>query len=272
MWQGNKSFRQKGKFMNMLHKLSGKPDSRSSIGSWLTMSDPAVAEIMARAGYDWLVVDLEHSALSISQAVALIRVIDLCGCVPLVRMSSNDATQIKRVMDGGARGVIVPMVNSAQEAKQVVDAVKYPPFGRRGVGLARAQGYGTTFAKYRDWQEEGSIVIVQVEHILAVENLEAILSVQGVDGFIVGPYDLSASLGTPGDFSNPRMTQALGKIGAFAKSHVAGAHVVQPNPDEVKQKIVEGYGFIAYSVDFLLLGENARTGLNQIKSGINGVK
>ncbi|MDB5047910.1 MAG: 2-dehydro-3-deoxyglucarate aldolase [Fibrobacteres bacterium] len=258
--------------MNLLEKLSGKTGAKASIGSWLTMSDQAIPEIMSRAGFEWLVVDMEHSPLSMSQAVGLIRVIDLCGCVPLVRMSANDATQIKRVMDGGAKGVIVPMVNTAQEAKQVVDAVKYPPTGRRGVGLARAQGYGTSFPQYRDWLEEGSIVIVQVEHIRAVENLEEILAVKGVDGFIIGPYDLSASLGTPGDFANPRMVAALEKIKGFAKSHTAGVHVVQPEPDEVKNRLADGYGFVAYSVDFLLLGETCRTGFRRIQSAINGEK
>lgn len=258
--------------MNLIEKLSGKAGARTSVGSWLTLADPAVPEIMARTGFEWLVVDMEHSPLSMSQAVGLIRVIDLCGCTPLVRMSANDATQIKRVMDGGAKGVIVPMINSAQEAKQVVDAVKYPPTGRRGVGLARAQGYGTRFNEYREWLEDGSIVIVQVEHIQAVDNLAEILAVPGVDGFIIGPYDLSASLGTPGDFANPRFVAALEKVKGFAKTHAAGVHVVQPEPGQVADRIQEGYGFVAYSVDFLLLGETCRRGVKQIQSAIHGDK
>ena len=156
-------------------------------GSWITLAHPAIAEIMAKAGFDWLTVDLEHSVITIREAEELIRVIDLCGVVPLVRLSANDPVQIKRVMDAGAHGVIVPMVNSAEEARKAVESVRYPTNGKRGVGLARAQGYGNSFEQYKEWLNKNSIVIVQVEHIKAVENLEAIMSVEGVDGFIVGP-------------------------------------------------------------------------------------
>lgn len=250
--------------MSLVDKISGRRGARATVGSWLTFSDLSVAEIMARAGFDWLVIDMEHSPLAIDKCVDLIRVIDLCGCAPLVRCSANDPVQIKRVMDGGARGVIVPMVNSAEEARRVVDAVKYPPAGKRGVGLARAQGYGTGFDAYREWLPDGSAVIVQIEHIRGVENLESILEVPGVDGFIIGPYDLSASLGRPGDFADPRFIAALDKLKAAAASSMAGIHVVQPDPEQVRQRLAEGYRFIAYSVDFLLLGEAARGGMSRI--------
>src|SRR3990167_5583095 len=110
-----------------------------TIGSWITLGHTAIAEIMARAGFDWLVVDLEHSTISIEQAGELIRVIDLCGVAPLVRLTSNHPDQIKRVMDAGAHGIIVPMVNSADDAARAVAATSYFPKGIRGVGLARAQ-------------------------------------------------------------------------------------------------------------------------------------
>ena len=122
-------------------------------GSWITLAHPSIAEIQAKAGFDWLAVDLEHSVLTIREAEELIRMIDLCGVVPLVRLTSNDANQIKRVMDAGAHGVIVPMVNSALDAITAIEAVKYPPQGKRGVGLARAQDYGESFSDYWSWQE-----------------------------------------------------------------------------------------------------------------------
>jgi 2-keto-3-deoxy-L-rhamnonate aldolase RhmA len=246
--------------------------SETTIGSWITLAHPAIAEIMAGAGFEWLVVDLEHSAITLGEAAELIRVIDLCGVAPLVRVAANEQVQIKRVMDAGAHGVIVPMVNSAMEAEQAVAAVRYPPQGRRGVGLSRAQGYGTTFERYRDWVSRESIVIVQVEHILAVDNLAAILAVAGVDGFIVGPYDLSGSLGLPGEFEHPRLAEALNEIRRVAgqTETAAGYHVVQPQPDQVRQKIGEGYSFIAYSVDFLFLGEMCRQGLNAIRQALSG--
>lgn len=171
----------------LMQRLNG---NQLTIGSWITLAHPAIAEIMARAGFDWLTIDLEHSVITIREAEELIRVISLHGVPPLVRLTSNDANQIKRVMDAGAHGVIVPMVNSRADAERAVQALHYPPFGKRGVGLARAQGYGTTFADYRNWLEREAVVIVQIEHIDAVNDLEAILTVPGVNGYIIGPYDL----------------------------------------------------------------------------------
>ncbi len=241
-----------------------------TVGSWITLAHPAIAEIMARAGFDWLVVDLEHSVITIREAGELIRVIDLSGIAPLVRLSTNDPTQIKRVMDAGAHGVIVPMVNSAEEAKKAVDAVRYPPKGHRGVGLARAQGYGSSFKKYREWLDQESIVIVQIEHINAVENLDAIMSVEGVDGFIVGPYDLSGSLETPGQFEDPLMIDAMGRIQTFAQtsSKVSGYHVVEPVVAELHKRMQEGYRFLAFSVDFRMLDTCCRSSIKKIREKI----
>ena len=184
-----------------------------SIGSWLQFSQPAHAEILAKAGFDWLAVDLEHSVIDLREAEDLIRIIELCDVVPLVRMSSNNPVQIARIMDAGAHGVIVPMINDKQEAKAAVDAVFYPPKGQRSVGLARAHGYGATFEEYRNWLPENGIVIVQIENNRGVENLREILSVEGVFGFIVGPYDLSSSLGVPGQLDHPLMVEKMKEIG-----------------------------------------------------------
>lgn len=242
-------------------------DRELTIGSWITLGHPAVAEIMAKAGYDWLTIDMEHSVITVENAQNLIQVIDLSGCVPLVRVGVNDATIIKRVMDAGAHGVIVPMVNSKEDAINAVRAVKYPPVGSRGVGLARAQGYGTSFEHYKQWLEDESIVIVQIEHIDAVNNLEDILSVDGVDGFIVGPYDLSGSLGVPGQFDHPEVRKALERIQAVSRQLDAnsGYHAVSSDTVLVEQKIAEGYKFIAHSLDILFLGDACRGSLKAIR-------
>ena len=239
-----------------------------SIGSWITLAHPAIAEIMANAGFDWLAVDMEHSVITIREAEELIRVIGLCGASPLVRLSYNDPIQIKRVMDAGAHGVIVPMVNSAVEAEQAVASVRYPPQGKRGVGLARAQGYGTSFSAYKDWLSTESIVIVQIEHIQAVENLASILSVDGVDGFIVGPYDLSGSLGIPGNFEHPLMQKAMEAIRSVggASGKAPGIHIIEPDVTQLQQRIKDNYRFIAYSLDIRMLDVSCRKGLAFIRS------
>lgn len=238
-----------------------------TIGSWITLGHTAVAEIMVKAGFDWLTIDMEHSALTLHQAQQLIQVIELSGCVPLVRVGENHPALIKRVMDAGAHGVIVPMVNTKEDAIKAVNAVKYPPVGTRGVGLARAQGYGLEFERYKDWVNNGSIVIVQIEHIKAVENLEEILSVDGVDGFVVGPYDLSGSIGRPGEFNHPDVCSALRRVMKVSKglNKTAGFHVISPDANEVNKKIKEGYRFISFSLDTLFLGSKCQEECNRIK-------
>lgn len=245
-----------------------------TFGSWITVGHPIVAEIMSKAGFDWLVVDMEHSAITLSIAQSLIQVIQLNGVTPLVRVSQNDPNVIKQAMDTGAGGVIVPMVNSAQEALAAVRAVKYPPLGIRGVGLARAQGYGMGFEKYKEWVEKESVVIVQVEHIKAVENLEDILKVEGVDGFIVGPYDLSGSIGKPGEFEDREVKSALKKVMQAARkfNKPSGFHVIPPEARVFSQKINEGYKFLAFSLDTLFLGKFCFEEVKKVKQSLKETK
>ena len=241
--------------------------SRPSFGSWITIPHPAVAEVMVRAGFDWLTVDLEHSAITLESAAELIRTIDLAGLSPFVRVGSHDANVIKRVMDAGAHGIIASTVNTPEQAAAIVAAVKYPPVGTRGVGLSRAQGYGDEFEVHYRWLNEESIVLVQIEHHEAVRNIDAILSVPGVDGFFIGPYDLSASLGIPGQLDHPKMLAALAEVRAAQDRvpTVAGVHVVQPVPADVEKKLAAGYRFIAYGIDYLFLLNHARAGLDEIR-------
>jgi 2-dehydro-3-deoxyglucarate aldolase len=238
-----------------------------SIGSWIQIGHPAIAEIMASAGFDWLAVDLEHSTITLREAEDLIRVIDLKGVVPLVRLSSNNTEQIKRVMDAGAHGIIVPMVNSPADAKAAVAATKYPIAGKRSVGLARAQGYGARFDDYLSWHNENSLVVVQIEHIDAVNCLESILSVDGVDAYFVGPYDLSGSLQVPGQFDHPDFLETMDRIHAIAKKLgvPGGVHVVEPDLKQLEKSINEGNRFIAYGVDTRMLDTVCREGLDRVK-------
>jgi len=241
-----------------------------TIGSWITLGNTSVAEIMANAGYDWLVVDLEHTTISVEQAGELIRTIELSGISSLVRLTNNDESQIKRMLDAGARGIVVPMVKSAYDAKYAVAATRYPPLGNRGVGLARAQCYGSSFHDYFSWQadtNDGPIVVVQIEHIDAVNNLKDILSVDGVDGYIIGPYDLSASLGVSGEFDHSSMIEAMNEIYRVATTlgKYGGIHIVEPDTDLLKQSVLEGFTFLAYSVDFRMLDVSARIGMKSFK-------
>lgn len=234
------------------------------IGSWLTIGSTVTAEIMAQSGFDWLTIDMEHSVIELGMAQDMIRVVESLGVASLVRVGHNQPNLIKRVMDAGATGVIVPMVNCADHAQQAVASVKYPPQGFRGVGLARAQAYGFGFEEYRNWNDKNSVVIVQIEHIDAVNNLEAILDVDGVDGIIVGPYDLSGSLGAPGKFDHPDVIAALEQVDRICRDRntMAGFHVVDPDPMVLDEKIKHGYRLLAYGLDSLFLGYGAQNAVS----------
>lgn len=251
-----------------------KPGFRASlaagqlqVGTWLTLSDPAICEIMAAAGFDFLTVDLEHSALSIDQAAALIRTAELAGSLPLVRLSANDPVQIKRLMDAGAHGIIVPMVTSVAELTDAHAAMHYPPAGTRGVGLARAQAYGQGFHSYRSWLAEHAVLIAQLEHQDVLDRLDQILAFPGLDAYLVGPYDLSASMGLAGQLEHPRFLAAMDRIKDAAARHgvPAGIHIVEPDPAALAERVDQGYTLIAYSVDFRMLAVAAQHGLDRLR-------
>lgn len=231
------------------------------------MGSEIIAELLSKMNFDWILVDMEHSAIDLTKAQNLVRIIESNGVSPIIRVGENNANLIKRAMDTGAHGVMVPMVNSAEEARQAVAAVKYPPKGTRGVGLARAQGYGTTFDEYRRWVNKESIVIVQIEHIDAVESFEEIMSVEGVDGFLVGPFDLSGSIGHPGAFEHPKVKRSLDKVMKLTKKNkfLAGFHVIPPDYKEVNRRIRQGFKFVALSLDTLLLAHSCESSLKKIK-------
>lgn len=233
-----------------------------SLGSWLSMAHPAIAEILAAAGYDWVVIETEHTAIDNSEVLRLIMAIENQGAIPLVRLASNDPIQAKAVMDAGAAGVIVPMVNTAAEAERAVKSIKYPPEGWRGVGLARAQGYGTCFEEYVQAANRDSLLMVQIEHIAAVQNLAAILAVPGIDGTFIGPYDLSMSMGLPGQLHHPAVVAAQRQVLAATRARglAAGIHLVHPDTAaaELEQCVAQGYQFIALGTDILFLGDSCR--------------
>lgn len=239
-----------------------------SIGSWLTIGDVAVVEIMATAGFEWLCIDIEHTSIDLESTKVLISTIQAENMKALVRVSKNEEVIIKRVMDMGADGVVVPMINSKFDAEQAVGFVRYPPEGKRGVGLSRAQGYGTKFQEYKKWVLNEAIVIAQIEHIDAVNNIDEILSVDGIDGTIIGPYDLSGSLGFPGDFDRDDVQEAILKVkkACQAIKKPYGFHVIESSPLGMKQRAEEGATFLAYSTDFFFLGDCARNGMKALTS------
>ena len=258
-------------FLHTKSKLKQKlKDRELSFGSWLTIPHQSIVEILSSAGFEWLTIDIEHSAIDLQTVQNLIGHIQANDMEALVRVSKNDEVIIKRVMDAGANGVIVPMVKNAEEAAQAVSWVRYPPKGTRGVGLSRAQHYGKAFNEYNKWVNEEAVVIAQIEHIEGVRNLSEILDVEGVDGIIVGPYDLSASMGKPGMFYDEGVKEVLWEIDkvTLAKSKSLGFHVIESDHIKLMEKVDKNYNFLAFSLDFFFLGDKAREQMRLLKSKI----
>lgn len=226
---------------------------------------------MAACGFDFLAVDAEHSAVDLPQAQALFQAIRAGNpdCAPLVRLPGVDYAGTKRYMDAGAAGVIAPFVNTPEDAREVVRAVKYPPEGDRGVGYCRDNLYGMKLEETVAAANERTLVCVQIEHIDAVRSIDRILAVPGVDAAFVGPYDLSASMGLTAQFDHPDYVAARDRVleACRAQDIAPGIHVVQPDPDEAITRIREGYRLIAYSLDITMLAHACRSGLDAIRKG-----
>jgi len=210
--------------------------------------------------------------LSISQPPtihpALIRVIEGHDKIPFVRVEENNPVSIKKVLDSGSYGIIVPMIRSLSDAKRAIESVYYPPKGVRGVGLSRAQNYGQDFEKYRSWYKKNISIILQIEHIDAVDNLKDILRLKDVNATIIGPYDLSASLGLPGQLKNRKVKQAIEKYKNICKkfNKPSGIHVISPNYEEAEKFKKQGFKLIVLSVDMIFLKNKIATELSKIKS------
>lgn len=222
------------------------------------MAHPAMAELMAGEGFDWLCVDLEHTSTNYADFLNIATAVKGTGCDLLARLQANDPVQAKRVLDVGANGIIVPCVNSPAEAQQAVAMAKFPPEGTRGVSLSRSTDYGRSFRPYFDGHNANVIVVVMLEHIDGVNNADAILSTPGIDAAFIGPYDLSASMGLPGELEHPDVQAAQRRILDACHKHSVppGLHVVPVDPGEIRRRIAEGYRFLACSLDteFILYG------------------
>lgn len=226
-----------------------------SVGSWMQIPHPSIAEIMGSAGFDWVAVDLEHGSIDLSQLPDLFRSLELGNTLPLARISSMGIHQCKSALDAGAAGIIVPMVESASDLEMVMRFSKWPPGGGRGVGFSRANLFGKRFQQYSIEEAAHPLIIAMIESKIAVDSIDEILNVDGLDAIFIGPYDLSASLGCVGQFDNKIFKDVVNTLTLKArlKGIAFGIHVISPNYQEVLERINEGYTFIAYSLDSVFL-------------------
>jgi 2-dehydro-3-deoxyglucarate aldolase len=225
-----------------------------SIGSWMQIPHPSIAEIMGQAGYDWVAVDMEHGAVAVNQLPDLFRALELGNTLPLARIAQGHPKDCKQALDAGAGGVIVPMIESAEQLIAVGDACRWPPSGTRGVGFSRANLFGKHFDAYRE-EAQAPLLVAMIEHHKAVAELEAILAVDGLDAILIGPYDLSASMGLTAQFDELRFILAMERVRTLCQqaNTPCGVHVVMPDQTILQQRINEGYRFIAYAIDAVFL-------------------
>lgn len=239
-----------------------------TIGTWIQIAHPAVAEILANAGFDWIAVDCEHTDIGPAGFANLARGMHGRVAVPLARVRENDTLAIRQMLDMGAMGVIVPLVNTAAEAARAVRAAKYPPQGVRGFAFHRGNNWGVDFAKYAESANDDIAVVVMIESKEAVDNIDEILAVEGVDGVFIGPYDLSGSYGIPGLTDDPLVNDACRNVLAACEraGKSAGLHIVIPGADKISKALDEGFTFIALGVDTVFLDKSARSSLKVLKN------
>ncbi|MEW6303114.1 MAG: aldolase/citrate lyase family protein [Verrucomicrobiota bacterium] len=220
----------------------------ASIGTWLVLPDPTAAQLMAGTGFDWLTVEMEHTPTTVDIAARSFAIVAAHGCCPLARVPINSVENIKRVLDTGAWGIIVPLVNSREEAQAVVDAARYRPIGKRTIGgQLNASNYGTDTGTYFEKANDEILVVVMAEHVKAIEAIDDIVRVPGIDVVFIGPNDLHNSMGKKPvfDSDDKEFNDAVASVLKAAKAAgiAAGIHVV--NVEQAKRRIAEGFQFIA---------------------------
>jgi 2-keto-3-deoxy-L-rhamnonate aldolase RhmA len=239
------------------------------IGTLITLSSPDVAEILAGAGFDWLFIDMEHAPLDTRAVQTIIQTVgNKSTC--LVRVPTNAEVWLKQALDTGAAGVIIPQVKTRQDVENAVQWCRYPPQGSRSVGVGRAQGYGASLQSYIDHANDEVVVVVQIEHITAVEHVEDIISVPGVDAVLLGPYDLSASMGIPGKIGDNTVQEAIKTVRNTCLTRGLPVGIFGATSEAAAAFMEQGYNLIAVGTDTLFLGGAARETLRQLGRGDKG--
>jgi 2-dehydro-3-deoxyglucarate aldolase/4-hydroxy-2-oxoheptanedioate aldolase len=235
------------------------------IGTIVTLPSPEISEILRLAGFNWLFVDLEHSAMDVADAQVLLQAAGPnTPCV--VRVPANNDVWIKKCLDIGASGILVPQVMTPADAERAVRHCKYPPKGFRSVGIARAQGYGAKFKEYTASANEEIAVVLQIEHMDAVKNIEMICKVPGIDALFVGPYDLSASMGKMGLTTDPEVRNAISQVTQCATRANIPLGIFGVSEEAVRPYMQSGYTLIAVAIDSMLLGEAAADLIHRLRS------
>lgn len=234
-----------------------------AIGTIVTLETPDVAEMLSLCGFDWLFIDMEHGPLSLATTQHIIQAIG-GNCSSIVRVPENSAVWIKKALDTGCDGIIVPQVKSAEDVRLAVTAAKFPPQGSRSVGIARAHGYGMSFTEYVASANDKIALVILVEHIDAVNNLEEILAVPGIDGVLIGPYDLSGSMDMLGQVTSEPVRSAIAEIKRKGQERSVPVGMFVMKAEDAQKEIDDGCKFIVVGMDSVLLWNAAKNALDTV--------
>lgn len=253
-------------FENTLEQI--KQPSVPVFGGWCQIGHPASAEIMARTGFSFVVLDCEHGEAEDAGIGDFCRAVRQFDCLPLVRVKENALLPIRRALDLGAAGIIVPLVNNAEETTRAVAAAKYPPEGIRGFAFHRGNNWGVDFDEYARQANAAVLVMVMIESKEAVDRINEILSINGVDGIFIGPYDLSGSYGIVGKTAAPLIREACAKVVSACKKHgrIAGQHIVLPTKENINTAIKQGFSLLALGMDTVFLANGAKQALEMMQN------
>jgi len=243
-----------------------KPFHGPLAGTLLSISAPQVAEIISDSGFDWVLIDMEHSAISLENVQNALQIMG-DKLLRIVRVPGNDEIWIKRVLDTGCDGILVPMVNSAAEALKVIQYSKYPLEGKRSVGLSRAHSFGPGFSHYVENANRDLVVMIQIEHRDAVKNIDEILNVKGIDSVFIGPYDLSASMGLTGQLNHPEVKSAIQLIKDKCRKAGRPYGIFGMTAEGLVPELMDGCTFLLCGVDAAILVHSYRELLEKLKTG-----
>ena len=234
-------------------------------GLTLTLGTPQIAELVAHLGFDWIWIETEHTTMSLDAVQSQLQAISGTGTNAVVRVDNNDQTTIKRILDTGPDGILIPSINSQEEAEKAIKYIKYPPLGERGIGLARAQGYGLNLGGYVKTANDEVAVIFMIEHIDAVRDIDNILKVQGLDAIMVGSLDLAGSMNLHNDLSNPLIEDEVQKVLKACQQAEVPCGAFVGDPAQAKARIEQGFRLLTLGADVLLLASGASNVLKAVK-------
>ena len=229
--------------------------NKVAIGTWLQIPSASISEIAAQMDLDWIAVDMEHTEIGYETVADMFRGLNGSQTAAMVRVRSNDSLDIRRALDVGAAGIIVPLIETKQQTQEAVRYCKYPPMGERGYAFCRANQWGKNFDEYSKKANDDHLVFVMIESKKAVENIDDILSVEGLDGVFIGPYDMSASFGVVGDVDNPLVVEGCNRVleSCIRNNKIAGLHIVRPDKKSIKENIEKGFRMIAVGIDTVFI-------------------